>query len=131
MAKNQRPGRRLSKLTHGSVECGSVVPIPSQQQRLHVGQSGERQSVEAAIPGISALWNGRMTNDPWHKKPLSRGSYTFYPPGYQTTLLGIEAEPEGNCFFAGEHTAPEPGYMNAGVVSGQRAARQLAGATHR
>ena len=87
--------------------------------------------IEAVIPGISALWNGRMTNDPWHKNPLSRGSYTFYPPGYQTTLLGIEAEPEGNCFFAGEHTAPEPGFMNAGVVSGQRAARQLAGAAHR
>jgi monoamine oxidase len=86
---------------------------------------------EAVIPGISALWNGRMTNDAWHKNPLSRGSYTFYPPGYQTTLLGIESEPEGNCFFAGEHTAPEPGFMNAGVVSGQRAARQLAGATRR
>jgi hypothetical protein len=37
VAKDQRPGRRLSKLTHVSVECVSVVPIPSQQQRLHVG----------------------------------------------------------------------------------------------
>ncbi len=57
--------------------------------------------------------------------PWSLGSYSFYPPGYQTTLLGIEKQPEGNIFFAGEHTWSQAGYLNAGVASGERAARQV------
>ena len=37
--------------------------------------------------------------------PWSLGSYSYLPVGYATKYLGIEKEPEGHCFFAGEHTA--------------------------
>ncbi len=77
------------------------------------------------LPGLGGLWNGRLLKDAWKENPWSLGSYSYYPPGYQTTLAGIEAEPEGNCFFAGEHTAEENGYLNSGVESGLRAARQV------
>ena len=63
--------------------------------------------------------------DAWKDNPWSLGSYTYYPPGYQTTVVGIEAEPEGNCFFAGEHTALQNGFLNSGVESGMRAAKQM------
>jgi monoamine oxidase len=83
--------------------------------------------IEPVIPGLTALWNGRMTKDAWKQNPWSLGSYTYFPPGYQTTVFGVEAEREGNCFFAGEHTSSSPGYMNSAVATGIRAARQVAG----
>ncbi len=87
-----------------------------------------RENMAAAaklIPGLAAAWTGRMTRDVWARNPWSLGSYSYQPIGYATTVAGIEPEPEGNCFFAGEHTAVNYGYLNAGVSSGQRAARQV------
>ena len=78
------------------------------------------------IPDLHELWNGRMIKDPWQLNPWSLGSYSTYKPGYQTTILGVEREPEGHCYFAGEHTADQNGFLNAGVETGQRAARQVA-----
>jgi len=49
-----------------------------------------------------------------------------YKPGYQTTVVGIEREPEGNCFFAGEHTENQNRFLNSAVQSGLRAAREVA-----
>ncbi len=80
---------------------------------------------EKLLPGLTAAWTGEMTRDPWRRNPWSLGSYSYQPIGYATTLSGIEAEPEGNCFFAGEHTAEQSGYLNAGVETGQRAAREV------
>jgi len=81
---------------------------------------------EPLIPGLRPLWNGLMIKNAWQLNPWSFGSYSTYRPGYQTTLLGIERVPEGNCFFAGEHTASENGFLNAAVQTGERAARQVA-----
>ncbi|MEO9189277.1 MAG: FAD-dependent oxidoreductase [Acetobacteraceae bacterium] len=78
-----------------------------------------------ALPGLAGLWNGIMTKDAWAQNPWSLGSYSYFPPGYQTSVAGIEAEPEGHCFFAGEHTSSQNGYLNAGVETGERAARQV------
>ncbi len=82
-------------------------------------------SANKILPGLPPLWNGVSTLDIWRRNPWSLGSYSFYPPGYQTTLLGIEKQPEGNIFFAGEHTWSQAGYLNAGVASGERAALQV------
>lgn len=101
-------------------------------QALHAGGL-DRGELAAAVmrdaapvlPGLAELWNGVMTKDAWKQNPWSLGSYSYFPPGYQTSVAGIEAEPEGNCFFAGEHTASQNGYLNAGVETGERAARQV------
>ena len=82
---------------------------------------------DAAVvtPGLADIWTGLMIKDALKGNPWSLGSYSYYPPGYQTTLLGIERRREGNCFFAGEHTAEENGFLNAAVETGQRAAREV------
>ena len=78
------------------------------------------------LPGLVDAWTGRMTRDVWARNPWSFGSYAYPPLGYLTQVMGIEPEPEGNCFFAGEHTyVQQTGYLNAGVASGNRAARQV------
>lgn len=79
----------------------------------------------AVMPNLSESWTGLMIKDAWKTNPWSLGSYSYYQPGYQTTVMGIEAEPEGNCFFAGEHTAEQSAFMNSGVESGMRAAKQV------
>lgn len=75
-----------------------------------------------ALPGLGGLWSGLMIKDAWKDNPWSLGSYSYFSPGYQTRLGGIAAEPEGNCFFAGEHTSEQTGFLNSAVKSGLRAA---------
>ncbi len=83
---------------------------------------------EKLLPGLTAAWTGERTRDAWRTNPWSLGSYSYLPIGYATTVCGIEAEPEGNCFFAGEHTmmpAVQRGYLNAAAETGQRAAKEV------
>ncbi|HEY4116026.1 MAG TPA: FAD-dependent oxidoreductase [Rhizomicrobium sp.] len=84
------------------------------------------QEASPLIPGLADLWNGLMIKDAWQFNPWSYGSYSSYQPGYQTTLVGIEKVPEGNCYFAGEHTESQNGFLNSAVQSGNRAAREVA-----
>jgi monoamine oxidase len=86
---------------------------------------------EKVLPGLAAIWNGRATLDIWKSNPWSLGSYCYYRPGYQTTLFGVEAAREGNCFFAGEHTWSEAGFMNSAVASGERAAQEILASVRR
>ena len=77
---------------------------------------------------LSDLWTGEMIRYAWRTNPWSLGSYSYLPIGYATTLFGVEKEREGNCFFAGEHTADKAedcGYLNTAVWTGQRAAREV------
>jgi monoamine oxidase len=80
---------------------------------------------ERLLPGLAAAWTGEMIRDAWRSNPWSLGSYSYQPVGYATTLSGVEPEPEGNCFFAGEHTADDLGYLNSAVESGERAANEV------
>ena len=80
---------------------------------------------EPLLPGLSGAWTGRMTRNVWRRNPWSLGSYAAQPPGYASTIFGVEPEPEGHCHFAGEHTSANYGYLNAGVETGQRAAREV------
>ena len=83
---------------------------------------------EKLLPGLIAAWTGERTRDAWRTNPWSLGSYSYLPIAYATTVFGIEKEPEGNCFFAGEHTAERAvdcGYLNAAVVTGLRAAKEV------
>ncbi|MGD9879245.1 flavin monoamine oxidase family protein [Reyranella sp.] len=82
--------------------------------------------VDPILPGLRDTWTGKMTKTAWTKdNRWSLGSSVYYPPGYQTNLLGIEGEREGNCFFAGEHTSDRGVSMNSAVQSGRRAASEV------
>jgi monoamine oxidase len=46
--------------------------------------------------------------------------------GQYTRFAGIEGRPEGNAFFAGEHTSIDfQGYLNGAVETGERAAAEV------
>jgi monoamine oxidase len=60
--------------------------------------------------------------------PYSLGSYASAKVGQYTTLVELASEPalDGRLQFAGEHTSSDfLGFMNGGVVSGNRTAAAL------
>ncbi|HET6158350.1 MAG TPA: FAD-dependent oxidoreductase [Dongiaceae bacterium] len=90
--------------------------------------------LDKALPG--ALAAATRTDDSkflaqlqhWPSDPLTKGSYTCNQPGYFTTILGNEATPVGNIFFAGEHTDSFyewQGFMEGAANSGIRAADEV------
>jgi monoamine oxidase len=84
------------------------------------------RDLEAVMPGAAAAWNERVVRNAWDRNPWSLGSYALLRPGQYTSIAGIEAEREGNVFFAGEHTSSESqGYLNGAVETGQRAAGEV------
>ena len=78
------------------------------------------------VEGIEAASNGLAHLDQWHDDPWVHGSYAGFGPGQYTDYWGFLKRHEGNVFFAGEHTSTHSqGYLNGGVESGERAARQV------
>ena len=82
--------------------------------------------VESAYPGTSAALTAKVARSEWVGSPLALGSYACYLPGQWTTIGGVEAEPAGPLFFAGEHCGGEfQGYMEGAIRSGLDAARAV------
>jgi monoamine oxidase len=62
----------------------------------------------------------------WIDYPYTRGSYSCYKTGQWTTISGLEIEPIGNFYFAGEHCSENfQGYMNGGAETGRRVAETI------
>ena len=77
-------------------------------------------------PASERAFNGRVVRNAWDRNPWSLGSYALIKPGQYTSFYGVEAEPRGHVYFAGEHTSVESqGYLNGGVESGMRAAGEV------
>lgn len=64
----------------------------------------------------------------WIDYPFTQGSYSCYKVGQWSTISGLEFEPAGNFFFAGEHCSENfQGYMNGGAETGRRVAEMVVG----
>jgi monoamine oxidase len=78
------------------------------------------------VTHIKAAYNGIAYLDSWVDDPWVHGSYAGFAPGQYTDFWGFLEHREGNALFAGEHTSTHSqGYLNGGVESGERAARQV------
>lgn len=76
--------------------------------------------------GVAENYNGKSYVADWPNNPFVRGGYSYYRPGQWTTISGLEIEPVGNVFFAGEHCSDESqGYMNGGAETGRLAALSI------
>ena len=63
----------------------------------------------------------RVHLEHWPSNPFTRGSYTCYRPGQFTSIAGLEGEPAGPLYFAGEHANSFyefQGFMEGAVLSG-------------
>jgi len=63
----------------------------------------------------------------WQRDAYTHGGYAFYRPGQWFTLRPVLQRPHGKVLFAGEHLADWQGFMEGAVVTGELAAKALAG----
>lgn len=62
----------------------------------------------------------------WIDFPYTKGSYSCYKVGQWSSIAGLEIEPIGNFFFAGEHCSEMfQGYMNGGAETGRSVAEAI------
>lgn len=62
----------------------------------------------------------------WIDFPYTKGSYSCYKVGQWSSIAGLEIEPIGNFFFAGEHCSENfQGYMNGGAETGRSVAEAV------
>jgi monoamine oxidase len=85
------------------------------------------RELDRIYPGLAKLYTGVAYLDVWAHDRWHHGAYSYYAVGQYTRFAGIEPVPEGNLFFAGEQTSyNDMGYINGAVISGERAAREMA-----
>jgi monoamine oxidase len=92
--------------------------------------NGYLNELEAIFPAIKASFDGKAGSMNWPKVPWALGSYSAPLVGQYTWVYEASPTPElgGRLLFAGEHTSlASPGFMNGGVESGNRAAREVLG----
>jgi monoamine oxidase len=65
---------------------------------------------------------------PWQRDQYTLGAYAVYRPGQWFTVRPVLQRPHGKVLFAGEHLADWQGFMEGAVVTGEAAAKALAGA---
>jgi monoamine oxidase len=110
----------LVDYTGGTIGASFGTGTPQERAQQFLAQ------IEPVLPGLSAQWNQRATVDFWLGNPFTLGSYSYWKVGQYTQFAGIEGRPEGNAFFAGEHTSIDfQGYLNGAVETGERAAGEV------
>jgi monoamine oxidase len=87
--------------------------------------------ITTTFPQLKGLHDGNRAVMNWPKMKWTLGSYSATGVGQYTWMYDAAAESamDGALLFAGEHTSMESGgFMNGGVDSGERAAKELLGA---
>lgn len=74
-------------------------------------------------PSLQQFYNERHGMFYWPEHPHTLGSYACYKVGQWSAFAGVEAEPIGQVYFAGEHcSAGFQGYMEGAAETGLNAA---------
>jgi len=83
--------------------------------------------LDKVFPGAQAAHAGMTAvRFHWPSFPWTQGSYAGYTAGQWTTIRGVEGEPVGRLFFAGEHCSlAAQGFMEGGCETGERAAAEI------
>jgi len=83
-------------------------------------------NLERGVDDLVGAYGGLAFLDSWVDDPWVHGSYAGWGPGQYTDFWKFLGTPEGAVHFAGEHTSTHSqGYLNGGVESGERAAREV------
>ncbi len=113
----------VAPVSFGKVDVGSMGAAIGTLATSFLGQ------LEQLFPGITALYNGKATLSIPHLDDNFALSYSYWKVGQYGAFAGYERAPQGNIFFAGEHTSVNyQGFMEGGASEGVRAAQEVADA---
>jgi monoamine oxidase len=99
-------------------------------ENFNQGTVAERASafmadVDKIYTGSQAAFTNQAVRQHWPSSPFVRGSYTCFKPDQVCAFDEIRRVPVGQIYFAGEHTSEASGFMEGGVESGERVAREI------
>jgi monoamine oxidase len=81
--------------------------------------------VDKIFPGSQAAFTNQAVRQHWPSSPFVRGSYTCFKPGQVCAFEDTIKAAVGQIYFAGEHTSQASGFMEGGVESGERVAKEI------
>jgi monoamine oxidase len=114
------PGMRgvLETYTSGATarQMGAMTP----DRRLAYAM----EQVAKAFPAAQDHFEGGVSVS-WDDEATARGAYMYHQPGQLLTLVPQLSVAEGPIHFAGDGTTPLPGWTEAAIYSGWRAAQQI------
>lgn len=115
---------------------GVLTDYSSAERGANLTSQPLQAQIDTLLAGTEAFWPGmtaaasrpagpgspvRALREHWPSNPRALGSYTCYRPGQFTTVAGLEGQPAGNLYFAGEHADSFyswQGFMEGACISG-------------
>lgn len=130
--QNQNEGATGYTIFLGGGASESIAKIVKQTDATDRVPDGfaevHAQSLNQVFPGTIEVYNRNNYAAMWSNNPYVLASYTCYKVGQWTSLAGLEIQPVGNLYFAGEHCSDEfQGYMNGAAQTGRMVAEELIG----
>jgi monoamine oxidase len=93
----------------------------------------DRRRLEIVTRDIAGAWQNALSQAlsiksyAWQRDRHTQGAYALYRPGQWFGIRPVLQRPFGKILFAGEHLADWQGFMEGAIVTGEEAAKQLAG----
>lgn len=130
--QNQNEGSTGYTIFLGGGSSESIAKIVKQTDTMDRIPDGfaevHAESLDQVFPGIMDVYNRNNYAALWSNNPYVLASYSCYKVGQWTSLAGLEIQPVGNLYFAGEHCSDEfQGYMNGAAQTGRMVAEELIG----
>ncbi|HEV7458437.1 MAG TPA: NAD(P)/FAD-dependent oxidoreductase [Roseococcus sp.] len=117
-----RPGTGMGAMT---IFAGGQAGLDFLTDRPEMRARAAMASVDPALAGAGAGFNGRANRMHWPSNPYAGGSYTCFAPGQMTEFADALA-PRAGLYFAGEHMSEDySGYMNGAAESGRLVAEAI------
>ena len=120
---NGQPGREGILCSYAVGEKADVLAAQSDARRLEI-ITRDLIPLNERAPRLART----IKSYAWQRDPFTEGAYAVYRPGQWFTVRPALARPHGKVLFAGEHVADWQGFMEGAVVTGEAAAKELAGA---
>jgi len=101
------------------------------QDALRWGAMDDEDTIEQALEDVAQIHPSIKTEfevgavQNWYDDPWARGAFALFEPEQQTRLQESIVAPEGRIHFAGEHTSLYHAWIQGGLESGIRAAREI------
>jgi len=120
--------------SHGFGEQGGVIlaSYTWEDDTLPWDCLSHAERVQQALENLARIHGDQVyrefvagTSYSWAQSPFSGGAFSMFKPEQETELSAALSVPEGNLYFAGEHTSHFRSWIQGAIESGIRAAYEV------
>lgn len=117
-----QPGKRGILCSYAVGEKADVLAAQSESRRTDI-ITRDIAPLNERAPSLAR----DIESYAWQRDRYTRGAYALYRPGQWFKLRPVLQQSHINVLFAGEHLADWQGFMEGAIVTGEAAAKALAG----